>query len=161
MMEHARTGMCLAISKWPHPISALLIIRLIWKMVRRYVLSPRSKHRIARGLYILAGEDLPRGPQQAWSVECVQDICAASTRPAFLGLQSSHILLCWKDGWGVEIYSWLSGVMLRSPSWFTFGTQKRPVGVRFIVQNVYRADALRSACVWFAVSHVLLGRRIG
>lgn len=85
---------------------------------------------IAYQAYILAGKDHPCWHQQARSVEREEDICAALTRPAFVGLLSSHILLCRKDGWGVEIYSWLSGVMFRSLSRFMFRTQRRPVGVR-------------------------------
>ncbi len=80
--------------------------------------------------YILAGNDHPCWHQQARPVRCEQDICAAVNRPAFVGFPSSHILLCRKDGWGVEIYFWLSGVMLRSLSRFMFRTQRILVGVR-------------------------------
>lgn len=103
---------------WPFSNKHILNIEAEGRAaVCEHMLSPHSKHRLAHcfcnaisSLHFGRTCPSPRWHRRARSVEREEDICAASTRPACVGLPSSHIGLCRKDGWGVEIYSWLSAV---------------------------------------------------
>lgn len=86
-LSNTMTGLGLAIFKLTPPS--------LWEYIEsQYMLSRQSEHRTARCLrddkaYLLAGKDHPHWHPIVRSVECERDICAALTRPAFVGSQAT------------------------------------------------------------------------
>lgn len=80
--------------------------------------------------YTLAGRCIPPGVNRLEQWNMRRTYCIApQTRPAFIDLLSSHVLVCRKDEWGVEKYSDCL-VLCSGLTRFMFRPQRSPVGVR-------------------------------